>query len=133
MLSQTEHEWWREYAFKCDNRKIKDQNHLKPDFILRKKGWALDTYMAVEFKQNTNPTACVRNMVSDLDKISKIRKSEVKLRSIWAVGVTKGINSTKLDNLVEQYLDDDVYQTKSRSKHIQLKQIGETPFYYVII
>ncbi|OTA21158.1 hypothetical protein Xbed_00809 [Xenorhabdus beddingii] len=60
MLSQTEHEWWREFAFKYDNRKIKGKKYLRPDFLLRKKGWALDTYMIVEFKQHANPKSCIK-------------------------------------------------------------------------
>ncbi|OTA21157.1 hypothetical protein Xbed_00808 [Xenorhabdus beddingii] len=72
-------------------------------------------------------------MTSDLNKISKIRKSEVNLRSVWSVGVTKDIDAIKLDELVEKYLGDDIYQTKSKNKHIQLKKIGETPFHYIIM
>ncbi|CDG89380.1 hypothetical protein [Xenorhabdus bovienii] len=133
MLSKTDHEWWREYSFKYDNRKNKEGNYLKPDFLLRKKGWTTETYLAVEFKQNISPVSCVKNMISDLDKVSKIRKSEIELRSIWAVGVTKNVDHAKLNGLVDKYLNDKIYYAKDKSKHIQLKQIGKTPFHYIIM
>lgn len=89
--------------------------------------------MAVEFKQNANPTLCIKNMISDLDKVSKIRKSEINLRSIWSVGITQNIDSIKLNEIIESNLDEKIYQAKSKSKHIQLKKIGETKFYYIIM
>ena len=62
MLCSTDHEWWREQALSCDMRKKPERPTLRTDFLLRKKGWAQDSYIALEIKQNRDATSCVKNM-----------------------------------------------------------------------
>ncbi|MFP9229747.1 hypothetical protein A0E43_02125 [Pectobacterium cacticida] len=133
MLVNTEHSFWREQILEFDYRQNKEKYYFRPDFLLRKKGWAQERYMAIEFKQNLNPTMCVKNMATDLKKVGQMRKSELDLRSVWAVGITKIIEEENLRSLAEYYLDGKYYQTKDFNKHIQCQPIGKTPYCYIIM
>ncbi|WP_409307198.1 hypothetical protein [Pectobacterium sp. B1J-3] len=133
MLINTEHVFYREQALEFDYRQNKEKYYFRPDFLLLKKGWTQEKYMAVEFKQNPNPTTCVRNMAGDLKKVGQIRKSELDLRSVWAVGITEVIDNDRLCSLAEDYLDDKYYQTKRFNRHIQSYPIGNTPYCYIIM
>ncbi|WP_226100540.1 hypothetical protein [Dickeya oryzae] len=129
------------------NRDFQHLNGLLSDFFSQKNiqqklhiihehkitGWVQERYMAIEFKQNPNPTTCVKNMASDLKKIGQMRKSELDLRSVWAVGITKVIENDQLHSLAETYLDKKYYQTKNFNKHIQHYPIGNTPYCYIIM
>lgn len=133
LLSQTEHEWWREWTVDSDLRKKPDRPRQRTDFLLRKKGWTLDSYIGVEFKQNKNPASCIRNMFKDLEKLSKVKLSEIDMRSYWTVGITQSIDPDTLDQLVDKHISEKIYQTKTRSKHIHVAEIENTPYCYVII
>ncbi len=133
LLVSTGHEWWREQALECDQRQKPTRSTLRTDFLLRKKGWTLDSYIALEVKQNNDPTTCVRNMVLDLEKTAKIKRSEIELRSFWTLGVTRMIEPERLNLLIDRYLHNKYYQTKSRDKHVLLAPIEQTPFCYIVI
>lgn len=133
LLTSTEHEWWREYTLNCDLRKNPERRSVRPDFLLRKKGWTQESYIALEMKQNIDSTSCVKNMVSDLVKTAKIKNSEIELRSFWTLGITRTIEQERLDYLIDKYLDGKYYLTKSRNKHVLLKEINNTPFCYIVI
>ncbi|MNJ76777.1 hypothetical protein D3C77_741300 [compost metagenome] len=72
-------------------------------------------------------------MISDLVKTAKIKSSEIELRSFWTLGITRTIEKDRLDYLIDKYLDDKYYLTKSRKKHVLLKEIDQTPFCYIVI
>ncbi|WP_105458508.1 hypothetical protein [Escherichia coli] len=133
MLCSTDHEWWREQALSCDMRKKPERPTLRTDFLLRKKGWAQDSYIALEIKQNRDATSCVKNMIADLEKSAKIKHSELDLRSFWTLGITPMIDRERLDSLIDCYLDEKFYLTKSRKKHVLLKEINNTPYCYIVI
>jgi len=106
---------------------------LRSDFLLRKKHWPLDSYIALEVKQNRDPTRCVNNMIDDLVKSAKIKRSQLDLRSFWTLGITRTIDTERLNELIDRYLDMKYYQTKSREKHVLLQPIEQTPFCWIII
>lgn len=133
LLASTDHEWWREISLECDKRMNPQRDSLRTDFLLRKKGWTVDSYIALEIKQNIDPTSCVRNMILDLEKSAKIRRSEIDLRSFWTLGITRTIDAERLDELIDNYLQDKYYQTKSREKHVLLTPIKNTPYCYIVI
>ncbi|HBE9177755.1 hypothetical protein FCH33_16095 [Serratia fonticola] len=133
LLTTTSHEWWREQTLYCDLRKNPVRRTVRPDFLLRKKGWAQESYIALEMKQNIDSTSCIKNMISDLVKTAKIKSSEIELRSFWTLGITRTIEKDRLDYLIDKYLDDKYYLTKSRKKHVLLKEIDQTPFCYIVI
>lgn len=133
LLAATDHEWWREQTLGCDQRKNPRRVSLRSDFLLRKKGWTLDSYIALEVKQNSDPTSCVKNMIHDLEKSAKIKRSQLDLRSFWTLGITRNIEAERLDTLIDRYLKAKYYQTKNREKHVLLKPIAQTPYCYIII
>ncbi|WP_330982177.1 MULTISPECIES: hypothetical protein [Enterobacterales] len=133
MLSSTGHEWWREQTLSCDKRKNPLRGTLRTDFLLRKKHWTQESYIALEVKQNNDPTTCVKNMIADLEKSAKIKSSEIDLRSFWTLGITRMIDKERLNDLIDRYLDDKYYLTKDRLKHVVLAPIPDTPFCYIVI
>lgn len=133
MLCSTGHEWWREQILCCDKRRNPVRPTLRTDFLLRKKGWTQDSYIALEIKQNRDATSCVKNMIADLEKSAKIKRSELDLRSFWTLGITPMIDKERLDYLIDSYLDEKFYLTKSRKKHVLLKEINNTPYCYIVI
>ncbi|EEX7029851.1 hypothetical protein DLF49_002113, partial [Escherichia coli O157] len=78
-------------------------------------------------------TSCVKNMIADLEKSAKIKRSELDLRSFWTLGITPMIDRERLDSLIDCYLDEKFYLTKSRKKHVLLKEINNTPYCYIVI
>lgn len=126
----SEPEWEREYAVQYDWRKEKRRYYFKPDFIIRKKHWALDRYIALEIKQHSQLGNCLTNMVIDLAKVARIRKSELNVRSIWAVGIfptddevdIKAMIQTKLEGVGETYYPDRAIT----------ERILKTPFSYAL-
>nr|WP_318383116.1 hypothetical protein [uncultured Enterobacter sp.] len=133
LLVSTGHEWWREQTLGSDQRKNPGRPSMRTDFLLRKKGWTQESYIALEMKQNIDPTSCVKNMIADLIKTAKIKRSELDLRSFWTLGITRTIERDRLEYLIDKYLDEKYYQTKSRKKHVLLKEIDQTPFCYIVI
>lgn len=90
-LSQhdTSPEWLREHTLKFDRRMEKLRTSCRPDFIIRKKGWKIDSFVALEIKQHPNAKTCVNNMFKDIEKIFKVKDSELDTRSFWVLGVHK--------------------------------------------
>lgn len=89
-------EWWREHSLPYDRRMQKEKWSLRPDFLIRKKGWKTETYMVLEIKQHPNPATCMRNMLSDYEKISKMKKSAMQMRSAvesWNIQDAPGTRS----------------------------------------
>ncbi len=72
-------------------------------------------------------------MIADLVKSAKIKRSELELRSFWTLGVTPRIDKERLDELIDYYLDEKYYLTKSRKKHVLLRDIEHTPYCYIVI
>lgn len=85
----SEPEWYRESPLKFDRRKEKEKSYFCPDFLIRKKGWTRESYVALEIKQHPIPASCIRNMRSDIDKVSKMRISELNIRTMWVLGIFK--------------------------------------------
>jgi hypothetical protein len=133
LLASTDHKWEREVSLECDLRKNPERLSLRSDFLLRKKGWTADSYIALEIKQNSDATSCVRNMILDLEKTAKIKRSQIDLRSFWTLGITPTIDAERLNQLIDRYLNDKYYLTKSRDKHVFLAPIENTPFCYIVI
>ena len=82
-------EWWIESSLEFDRRMEKVKTLLRPDLLLRKKGWKSETYSIIEMKQKDNCSICVSEMVRDLNKVYKVKSSELEIRNIIAIGVHK--------------------------------------------
>ncbi|MBK5400487.1 hypothetical protein JFU47_27845 [Pseudomonas sp. TH39(2020)] len=99
-------EWEREFPLEFDYRMEKLRYFFKPDFIIRKKHWPLDRYLALEIKQHQQLGNCISNMIADLTKVAKIRKSELDLRSYWALGVFHTDEEADVPEMIESKLCD---------------------------
>lgn len=126
----TEPIWDRELGLEFDYRKEKEKYFFKPDFLIRKKGWRKESYAALEIKQHRKASVCVSNMLKDLEKVSKIRNSEIDLRTFWALGL---FLTASADNPWQLILD------KSQQANIQISQsysavydIPNTKFTYAL-
>ncbi|MDD0973778.1 hypothetical protein [Pseudomonas fontis] len=97
-------EWVREVRFEFDYRREKYNWYLKPDFLIRKKGAAVSKYIALEIKQHRQLGSCISNMIADLAKVRKIRKSEVDLRSYWALGIFQADEQDNIENTIKTKL-----------------------------
>lgn len=118
---ESEPEWSREYPFEFDYRMERERAFLRPDFIIRKKHWAADRYLALEIKQHQQLGNCIANMISDLKKVAKIRKSEIDLRSYWALGIFQTDDGIDLPELIESKMSGTAlsyYQSRTAINHI---------------
>lgn len=73
-------EWGRETTLSMDGRKEKQKWQCRPDFIIRKKGWKKESYVMLEIKQAIKPHDCMNLLWNDLNKISKVKNSEIDAR-----------------------------------------------------
>ncbi|HEX5276217.1 MAG TPA: hypothetical protein VFW42_00950 [Fluviicoccus sp.] len=118
-------EWKREVTLKFDGRKERNKIYFRPDFILRKKHWTLGRYVALEIKQDPSPTACLNKLLSDIDKVSKIRPSELNIRSLWGLGITKLPEYKEPLPFLLEHIDE-------KSNVMLAKRIGNTEYVYFI-
>jgi hypothetical protein len=127
---ESEVEWWRETILAYDGRKEAGKIFLKPDFLLRKKGWRKDSYAALEMKQHPDASSCINNMLKDIVKISKIRKSELDLRTYWALGVFLRDSKSELkQKLLEKA---QIAKIDLDASMIDIKYIKNTNYAYMI-
>lgn len=107
-------EWYREYEILTDGRKEKLRKKVSADFIFRRKGFKRDSYIVLEFKQNPSPKSCFSNMLKDVDKIEKVKVSDIDMRNFWVVGIHCKDRMTKAE--IKKYIrencefvGDDIY------------------------
>lgn len=93
-------EWWREWPVEFDQRKEKERIFCRPDFIIRKKGWRKESYVALEVKQHPEAGACFSNMMKDIEKISKVRESSLNIRTYWVLGIHRRKPKAELRSLI---------------------------------
>jgi hypothetical protein len=113
--------WERECAVEFDYRREKLRYFFKPDFIIRKKHWARERFVALEIKQHTQLGNCLTNMVADLAKVAKIRKSELDLRSIWALGIFPHDQEADVREMIEAKLEgvgETYYEARTATERI---------------
>lgn len=119
-------EWEREREIFTDRRKEKFKNKVAADFILRRKGFKRDRFIVLEFKQHNSLTSCITNMVKDVEKIEKIKESDIDMRSFWVVGVHGRNGMSKSD------ITDQVFSSVDFVKDVYTNFIPNTKFAYTI-
>ncbi|MCJ8146398.1 hypothetical protein MKI79_05720 [Acinetobacter sp. A3.8] len=124
-------EWYREESYEYDKRKEKIKLKLRPDFLVRKKGWRINEYMALEFKQNVQPRACLNNMITDLNKYSKIRGSNNDLRSVWTVGVFKTDDIDSTQDHFEKYFSEK--DSEFNISDLTISKIANTEYWFALL
>ncbi len=132
---QSKPEWDREFKLEFDKRKEKEKDYFKPDFRIRKKGWAYDKYVILEMKQNNSPSTCLTKMFEDLSKVSKIRGSEMDIRTLWAFGIFKnnGISDNDVKVLIFEKAKESEFSENAIQKHCRVQQIEKTDYSYVLL
>ncbi|MDK2124377.1 hypothetical protein [Parachitinimonas caeni] len=123
----SEPEWWREYKLGFDRRSEKNRLHFRPDFLIRKKGWRVDAYAVLEVKQNPSMVSCITNMQKDMEKVSKMKRSEIDMRSFWALGIFKANPEDDLKIIAGEYFPE------SPSRLIKAEHIENTNFAYLLV
>ena len=126
----SEPKWDRECAAEFDYRREKKRGFFKADFIIRKKHSALDRWIALEVKQHIKAGNCIANMVTDLAKVGRMRKSELDMRSIWALGIFLADDEKDIPEMIRSKL------TSARQPYhedrVTTKRISRTSFSYAL-
>lgn len=105
-LHESRPEYHREIALAFDRRKEKKRAQLRPDFLIRKKGWRTESYAALEIKQHPNPNTCISSMYKDIQKLSKMKESAIQMRSFWCLGLFEARPEYNLIELAMTNLSD---------------------------
>lgn len=126
----SEPEWWREEALEYDRRQEKGKLFLKPDFLIRKKGWRTDSFVALEIKQHPDAGSCINNMMRDMVKVSKMRKSELDMRTYWALGLFEAKEPESIKEMVFNKADE--YNVLVSKTYHLIQQVPKTPYSYLL-
>ena len=126
-LHKSEPEWGREIKLEFDRRSEKIRSYFRPDFIIRKKGWKIDTYAVLEVKQDKSIVSCIKKMQVDIEKVSKMRSSEIAMRSFWSLGIFKADPKCNIKKIVESSFPE------STPAQIKSDVIKDTIFAYLLI
>ena len=78
-------DWGRELRYELDRRLSKNKATCAIDFFIRQK--RKHSPMGIEIKQNPSARACIKSMLDDKAKVSRIRLSNDDLRGVWCVGI----------------------------------------------
>lgn len=121
-------EWYREHSLLPDGRKDKERIRMAADFVFRRKGYKLDCYNVLEFKQHLSPKTCLANMYKDVEKIDKVKSSSIDMRSFWVIGLhdKSRMSKSEIKSYILKNFDDVV------EKYILTKYIYNTPYAYTI-
>lgn len=126
-------EWWRECLYKIDRRYTPKRQHMMIDFVLRKKHTAREEYIALEIKQHMSASTCIKNMVTDIDKVYLVRNSEDDLRTVCALGVHPCLETAELQHLIDHHTchwDTNIPQNWIRQQAIAGTQLAYSIFGY---
>lgn len=129
-MHESSPEWWREETLDYDRRMEKEKSFLRPDFLIRKKGWKRESYFALELKQHPVATTCISNMVKDMRRIEKLRRSSIDLRAYWLLGIYFRESKTQLADAIADALASCDYQYDS--SRVVNKFVRNTPYGYCI-
>ena len=122
-------EWYREEEFSIDKRKNKNENKMAMDFLVRKKKFSKNTFIALELKQNSSIETCITNMFKDVKKVLNMKKSEDYLRSYWNIGIHPKESKKIIKNKI---LRKEEKSSFSLSEYIEIRFIPNTNFAYTI-
>lgn len=126
----TQPEWWREEMLDYDKKLEDKKRFLRPDFIIRKKGWKRDSYVAIEFKQHVNAANCIANMQKDMHRVERMDHSNFSLRSYWVLGVYHRLPKPEIRSLIISALQAHEYDYDQ--KLVRNVVIPQTPYGYCI-
>lgn len=126
----SEPEWWREVALEYDQRREKERSFLRPDFLIRKKGWRTESYAVLEIKQHPDAGSCMNNMMRDMVKVSKMRQSALDMRTYWALGIFETKESEAIKEML--FNKSDEYNVQVNNTYHLIRPIPQTPYTYLL-
>ncbi|WP_227107303.1 hypothetical protein [Chromobacterium rhizoryzae] len=126
----SEPEWWREVPLGYDLRREKERSFLKPDFLIRKKGWKIGSYAVLEIKQHPDVGNCMSNMMRDMVKVSKMRQSALEMRTYWALGIFEVEEPEVIREILFNKADE--YNVPVSTAYHLIEKIPKTPYCYLL-
>lgn len=118
-------DWFRECPIAIDGRKEKIKSKIIVDFLIRKKNYMQEKYIALEIKQNKSIDTCLSKMIEDLIKVKKRKPSSTKLRSFWSIGIHPTDEVSKIEDKIEKKQYEKNFEL---DKYIVVKQIKNSTF-----
>ena len=105
---------------------------VRPDFVLRKKGWAKDRFLALEIKLHPLAKSCVHNMMADFKKLSKMKVSALDVRSFWGLGLFLTPHDQEpLDKIIDSKAEE--WGVNVTSSDAEFATIKGTRYSYVLM
>jgi hypothetical protein len=121
-------EWDREERYKLDRRISKIKSQCSIDFTLRQKH--KHSWVALELKQINSASQCIKSMLGDVIKLSKIRRSQDDIRTIWCVGVHKNKTEIKMQGIIAKYEAE--HRMEIKREQVYTKQIGKSAYSFTL-
>ncbi|MBW1737837.1 MAG: hypothetical protein JRJ69_09855 [Deltaproteobacteria bacterium] len=121
-------DWCREERYKLDKRTSKKRSVCSIDFSLRQK--YKQTWIALELKQRNRASSCIKSMLKDVVKISKIKNSENDIRTIWCIGVHKSEDEKKIQGYIAKYEIE--FDLEIKRSHVYTKKIGRSAYSFTL-
>ncbi|MEZ9441922.1 hypothetical protein AB4516_22355 [Vibrio sp. 10N.222.54.F12] len=122
--------WDREFQYSIDRRRARHREYMAIDFVFRKKRAALEQYIALEVKQNTSVKSCIRGMMEDTCKVALVKSSHDDLRSMWTLGIHPVIETSELNEVIDEYAD--YFEVTLNKNCIESQPIKGTDFSYTL-
>ena len=123
-------DWEREEQFNLDKRTNNHRNKMAIDFLVRKKRFSKNTFIALELKQHSSVETCITNMLKDVKKVLDIKKSEDYFRSYWNIGIHPKKSKSMIKDIIvkkERQCDVTLYED-----YREVRFIPNTNFAYTV-
>lgn len=121
----------REFGYSIDKRMRGNQSKMYIDFLIRKKRASRSSYIAIEIKQNQSASSCVKGMMSDIQKIWKVKRSEDDLRSMWCLGIYPTVDDEKIMQIIEK--QSELVGVDLPEHLIKTKKVPSTNFSFTLL
>lgn len=125
-------DWVMEEDFLTDLRRNSKKNLIAIDIGFRLKGFSTKEMLFLEIKQNSDWRRCVKNMLSDIEKVGSAQtysvENKLMIRNFFVVGVYPTGDTNKKD--VHDYIQDraEEFGISVEREYIFTKFIQGTPF-----
>ena len=121
-------QWCREEKYKLDRRTSRRRNTCSIDFSLRQKH--KQTWVALELKQKKRASTCIKSMLKDVVKVTKIRNSEYDIRTVWCLGVHKSADEKKVLGYIAKYGIE--FEQEINKSCVYTKKIGRSAYSFTL-
>lgn len=122
-------EWNREIQHALDKRIAKSRSACAIDFVIQQKH--KHSNLALEIKQRSSMTACLRGMLRDIKKVGKIKETQFNSRGIWCLGVHDYASREDVVREVVYYSSQ--HKVAIQEQHVISEPIGKTGFSFTLL